>query len=204
MHTLIGSREHQLSQVPKRALGDHVGIKPVPDSAFAVCTHMLKIYLAVLMRWQLCWKCPQREPSCRRFRYQNIWAEMTKSKLNTNGWGLVTRGGVENWLAAFAVSNKLLVKWHLWIWNPSWFRTKKRVENEAAEKKKKALMPPSSSPDCIDNNIRKNTASFCWHQSKNEGCSFVSSFFCSHFTCEDGIPMRSHLRSYLMSQMGSQ
>ena len=37
----------------------------------------------------------------------------------------------------------------------------KRVENEAAEKKKKALMPPSSSPDCIDNNIRKNTASFC-------------------------------------------
>ena len=35
MHTLIGSREHELSQVPKRALGDHVGIKPVPDSASA-------------------------------------------------------------------------------------------------------------------------------------------------------------------------
>ena len=89
------------------------------------------------MRWQLCWKCRQRGPFCRRFVHrQNIWAEMTKSKLNTNGWGLVTRGGVENWLA-FAVSNKLLVKWHLWIWNPSWFRTKKGSKTRQQRRKRK-------------------------------------------------------------------
>ena len=130
-------------------------------------------------------------------RNDKIEAEYKWVRISDSWWWKLT--GICSYLAP----NKLLVKWHLWIWNQSWFRTKKRVENEAAEKKKKALMP-SSSPDCIDNNIRKNTASFCWHQSKNEGCSFVSSFFCSHFTCEDGIPMRSHLRSYLMSQMGSQ